>query len=94
MGHNVELKARASEAGGAGDGTAARWHRIAAELAGAPHTVERQIDTYYPCPKGRLKLRRRWVRPPGGAERAIEPELIAYDRPDSGDPTPSHYRLI
>jgi predicted adenylyl cyclase CyaB len=51
---------------------------------GAPEILE-QVDTFYHCESGRLKLR----------ERAGAPaELIAYHRPDQDGPKTSQYVLV
>jgi len=74
---NIELKARLA------DLDAAR--RTAVALCGNNGTVERQKDTYFRCPRGRLKLRQ------------IEGEssrLIAYARADEPRPRASDYRLV
>jgi adenylate cyclase, class 2 len=46
---------------------------------------ERQTDTYFACPYGRLKLRQR------GHELA---QLVAYARPDAARPRASDYWLV
>jgi adenylate cyclase, class 2 len=77
MPRNIELKARLH------DLHAAR--RTAALLATQPVFVERQVDTYFQCPNGRLKL------------REIEGEgarLVAYLRPDDVAAKGSDYVLV
>jgi adenylate cyclase, class 2 len=77
MPRNIELKARLR------DLPAAR--RTAAELATEPTWVEHQIDTYFHCSSGRLKL------------REIDGEgarLVAYFRPDDAGPKGSDYVLV
>ena len=75
MNRNVEIKARA------GDLQAIRTR--VEPLADHGPIVLAQEDTFFVCPRGRLKLRRF-----GGKAEA---ELIYYERPDSGDPKESHY---
>ena len=73
---NIELKARYT------DHPTAR--RLARQL-GAEHVGrERQIDTYFTCPAGRLKLRE---------SSRTGATLIWYDRPDRPDAKASHYLL-
>ena len=77
MARNIELKARLR------DLDAAR--RTAADLATQPGFVEHQIDTYFHCPNGRLKL------------REIEGEgarLVAYLRPNDAAAKGSDYVLV
>ncbi|HVU89195.1 MAG TPA: class IV adenylate cyclase [Pirellulales bacterium] len=74
---NVELKARLRDPGGA--------RRLAVELSGGPPQVLRQTDTYYRCPRGRLKLRQF----AGGSA-----ELIAYSRANEHAPRLSRYHLV
>ncbi|MBN2172071.1 MAG: class IV adenylate cyclase [Candidatus Krumholzibacteriota bacterium] len=73
MGRNVEIKARARDA-------AALRERVAALATAGPETIA-QHDTFYPCARGRLKLRRL----AGGGE------LIHYTRPDAAGPRASDY---
>src|SRR5688572_22639306 len=77
MPRNIELKARLR------DPEAAR--HTAAALATEPGFVERQIDTYFHCPVGRLKLREIEGR---------EARLVAYVRPDDIRSKGSDYRLV
>jgi adenylate cyclase, class 2 len=74
---NVELKARID----AGE----RVRSIAAQLATARLADQHQIDTYFVCLHGRLKLREI------NAQRA---ELIWYERPDQTEPKPCRYCRI
>lgn len=74
---NIELKARLR------DIEAAR--RTAAAIATERPGVEHQIDTYFPCPRGRLKLREI------DGQRA---ELIWYARPDEQGPKASDYLVV
>jgi predicted adenylyl cyclase CyaB len=77
MKQNVELKARLSDLDKA--------RTIAARLAHSPVQVLRQVDTYFVCATGRLKLREL-----NGATA----ELIAYDRPDETNARTSGYRIL
>ena len=77
MKQNVELKARLS------DLPAAR--KVAARLATTSAQYLRQIDTYFICAHGRLKLREL-----DGATA----ELIAYDRADHANSRTSGYRIL
>ena len=76
-GRNIELKARFPEL--------AQARKIATSLANRGTTIEHQIDTYFACPLGRLKLRRR-----GG----LSAQLIAYQRTDRLEATPSEYQIL
>ena len=61
---NVELKARCDRP----DET----RRILIQAGAVSHGIDRQTDTYFVAPRGRLKVR----------EGTIENALIAYERPD------------
>lgn len=77
MRRNIELKVRLP-----------RLHearQIAQQLATNTLGVEQQIDTYFRCPNGRLKLREK-----AGADA----ELIWYARPDEAGPKASDYVLV
>lgn len=74
---NIELKARLR------DLEAAR--RIAESLASSPGREEHQIDTYFHCREGRLKLRE--IVGEGA-------QLIWYARADAEGPKPSQYQLV
>lgn len=74
---NVELKVRLED----WDATC----HAAAELADQPERVEHQIDTYFRCAQGRLKLRE------VEGQRSV---LIPYQRPDESGARTSSYRLI
>jgi predicted adenylyl cyclase CyaB len=74
---NIELKARLA------DVTAAR--AVAQRLATAYLGVENQRDTYFNCPRGRLKLRE---------IQGKTSQLIAYERADKANAKQSDYRLI
>ena len=73
---NIELKARLASLDRARDVARA----IRAEYVG----MLRQIDTYFSCPNGRLKLRE--IAGQGA-------ELIWYARSDEGKPRPSLYMI-
>ncbi len=77
---NLEIKARVDDVD--------RLMRVAAELATAVLPSERQIDTYFRCGQGRLKLRE--IEVAGGPCMA---QLIHYERADIGEAKPSHYRI-
>ena len=73
---NIELKARLK------DIEAARG--IARELATSIPGVQEQIDTYFHCPQGRLKLRE---------IVGITSQLVWYARSDEKEPKASDYHL-
>ena len=77
MKRNVEIKARV-------DDLAAVRERVKALAAGDPVILE-QVDTFFPCAQGRLKLRELANSP--------EAELIYYERPDQSGPKESRYRI-
>jgi len=87
---NLEIKAKLPDPAAA--------HRCAAELSPRPHSVERQVDTYFTVPRGRLKLRRRWIADEpwiGAVPHREQPcELIAYGRPDADGARRSDYLLL
>ncbi len=74
---NIELKARLT------DLDAAR--QVAQSVATKHLGVQEQVDTYFHCPNGRLKLRQ--------IEHAPA-HLIYYARPDEHGPKASDYRLV
>ncbi len=74
---NIELKARLVSLETA--------REIASGLATERLEDQRQVDTYFYCREGRLKLREI------GRERA---ELIWYNRPDQSEPKASNYCLM
>jgi predicted adenylyl cyclase CyaB len=76
MARNLELKARLV------DLQAAR--ATAARLSGGPPEVLEQVDTYFRCPRARLKLR----EAPGQTAH-----LIAYVRPDEAEAKASDYLI-
>lgn len=71
---NVELKARLA--------SLERARAVAADLATDRLPDQHQVDTYFACRHGRLKLREI-----AGART----ELIWYDRPDQTEPKPCRY---
>jgi predicted adenylyl cyclase CyaB len=75
--HNLELKARCTDLAGA----AQRLQEFGARLA----DVERQADSYFHVPHGRLKLREI------DGQSAV---LIWYERADQPSFKSSHYRLV
>ena len=91
---NIELKARLS------DLPAARQtaRRVATKYVG----IERQTDTYFQCPAGRMKLRE--IVDFGPAEEngdgaQLQPrrsiaQLISYDRADETEAKESHYQIV
>jgi predicted adenylyl cyclase CyaB len=74
---NVEIKARLRDR--------ERLRSVARSLAPSPPSVLRQVDTFFPVPSGRLKLR---------AFEDGSGELIQYDRPDATGPKESRYRIV
>jgi predicted adenylyl cyclase CyaB len=74
---NIEIKARLGNLPAARDVAQA----IATDFLG----VQEQTDTYFLCPRGRLKLREI-----AGAEA----QLICYQRPDQDAPKASDYQLV
>jgi adenylate cyclase class IV len=77
MGRNVEIKARAGDL----SGLLAR----AGEVAGSGPELIVQEDTFFPVPRGRLKLR---------VFSGTSGELILYERPDAPGPKSSSYRIV
>jgi predicted adenylyl cyclase CyaB len=76
MGHlNIEIKARCGDP----DRVRGALRARGADFRGVDH----QVDTYFHCPRGRLKLR----------EGNIERSLIHYDRPDQPGPKPARVTL-
>jgi adenylate cyclase len=73
---NIEIKARLTDPAAA--------QEIAERLCGPPAAVLRQLDTYFPCVHGRLKLRE---------VEDFAAELIWYDRPDDAEPKGSDYLI-
>ncbi len=77
LARNVELKARLA------DLAAAR--KIAQRLATEHLGVQQQVDTYFHCPHGRLKLRKIDSR---------TAQLVWYSRPDEAGAKASDYLLV
>jgi predicted adenylyl cyclase CyaB len=87
MGRNVEIKARVADP--------ADLTRRVADVADQGPTVLHQVDTFFHCPHGRLKLRE--FVPGGGVFEdgaSGDGELIHYQRPDDSSPTESRYHLV
>ncbi|MFT7619966.1 MAG: putative adenylyl cyclase CyaB [Planctomycetota bacterium] len=76
MPSNIEIKARASDL--------SRMRAVASELATAPMVVLEQVDVFFHCSHGRLKLR---LFPDETAE------LIQYHRPDTQESKQSDYQI-
>ena len=74
---NVELKARLTSIDAA--------RRTAENLCTDCLGIQRQVDTYFFCRRGRLKLRQIEPR---------EAQLVWYARPDDSGPKMSNYRLV
>jgi adenylate cyclase class IV len=74
---NIELKARLA------DLQAAR--KVAQALATERLGVQQQVDTYFHCIRGRLKLRQ--------IDR-LSAQLVWYARPDQKGPKASQYQLV
>ncbi len=74
---NIELKARLA--------SLAQAHEVAAAIATARLGSQQQIDIYFRCDHGRLKLRQIDDQ---------QAQLIWYERPDTLEPKGSNYRLV
>jgi adenylate cyclase class IV len=74
---NIEVKARLADIDIA--------RRVAAAIATERLDGQHQIDTYFHCHHGRLKLRQ---------IDGLRDELVWYDRPDAEGPKPSDYQLV
>lgn len=74
---NIELKARLADLGAA--------RRVAEEIATNRLGVQHQVDTYFHCREGRLKLRE---------IDGLSAQLVWYARPDEHGPKASDYRLV
>jgi len=72
---NIEIKARTTQQ----DRIRALLQAHRADFRGTDH----QVDSYFSCPRGRLKLR----------HGNIEHSLIFYQRPDQAGPKPSQVHL-
>ena len=73
---SVEIKARCADL--------ARVRSILVEAGAVSPGIDRQVDTYFNVPRGRLKVR----------EGAIENALIGYHRPDERGPKTSAIGLM
>lgn len=76
MARNIELKARVRSLDDA--------RGVCGQLA-AWHSSEHQVDTYFHCRQGRLKLRERGDSPA---------QLVCYARADGAEPRASNYDLV
>lgn len=74
---NIELKARIADYDAA--------HRVATSIATMRLSAQHQIDTYFHCHHGRLKLRQ---------IDGLRAELVWYTRPDQDGPKASDYQLM
>jgi len=74
---NIELKARYADL--------AQGRRLAGALGAEDRGPEHQVDTYFPCPGARLKLRQ---------SSRTGAELIWYQRPDAHHARASDYLLL
>jgi predicted adenylyl cyclase CyaB len=74
---NIELKARLADYAAA--------VRVASAIATSRLGTQHQIDTYFHCHHGRLKLRQ---------IDGLRAELVWYDRPDQADVKASDYQLV
>ncbi len=74
---NIELKARLRDYAAA--------QKVAAAIATKRLGTQHQIDTYFHCRNGRLKLRQ---------IDGLRAELIWYARSDTESPKPSDYRIV
>jgi predicted adenylyl cyclase CyaB len=74
---NVELKARVASLD--------PLRETARRLATEPAQTQQQIDTYFYCRQGRLKLRE---------INGSAAQLVWYQRPDQQQPKPSRYGLV
>jgi predicted adenylyl cyclase CyaB len=74
---NIELKARIADADAA--------RKVAEAVATKRLGTEHQVDTYFICGNGRLKLRE---------IDGQTAELIWYSRPDTEGPKPSDYQIV
>ena len=77
MTRNIEIKARTNDF--------QNVLRILENLADSSSTILEQVDTFFHCQKGRLKLRE---------FKNSQPELISYLRPDSSGPKLSRYSRV
>lgn len=77
MPRNIEIKARVDDM--------SALCRLVEGIADSGPLLIRQSDTFFNCPRGRLKLR--VIDQRSG-------ELIYYQRPDTAGPSESHYRIF
>lgn len=77
MFRNIELKTRLAEP------QAAR--EVAQSVATKRLGTQHQVDTYFHCPQGRLKIRQ---------IDGLSAQLVWYSRPDEPGPRPSDYLLV
>jgi predicted adenylyl cyclase CyaB len=77
MKRNVEIKAKVADL--------AAVRRVVEGLADSGPMEIEQEDTFFVCPRGRLKLRR--------LDGCVEAELIYYERPEVAGPRESHYAV-
>ena len=77
MARNIELKARLASLDAA--------RAIARRLATGPNCLETQVDTYFVCRQGRLKLRQ---------INGTRAQLVWYSRSDRPDAKASDYQLV
>ncbi len=75
MKRNVEIKAKVADLGAV--------RRVVEGLADSGPMEIEQEDTFFVCPRGRLKLRR--------LDGCVEAELIYYERPEGSGPKESRY---
>jgi len=77
MTRNIEIKAQINDF--------QNVSRIVENLSDSGPTILEQVDTFFHCQNGRLKLRE---------FKNSEPELISYLRPDSSNPKLSEYTRV
>jgi predicted adenylyl cyclase CyaB len=77
MPRNIEIKARVDDM--------SALCRLVEGIADSGPELIRQSDTFFNCPRGRLKLR--VIDQRSG-------ELIYYQRPDTAGPSESHYKIF
>jgi len=77
MTRNIEIKARINDVQSV--------LGIIENFVDSRSTILEQVDTFFHCQKGRLKLRER---------KGFQAELISYNRPDSSGPKLSEYTRV
>lgn len=77
MTRNIEIKAQINDF--------QNVSRIVENLSDSGPTILEQVDTFFHCQKGRLKLRER---------KGFQAELISYNRPDFSGPKLSRYTRV